>query len=430
MASTPLLSRPDLAAVPVPEVHDAYDAWSLEGWSDRELAAAVGEVVAVPKEAPADSFVLHAPLELLARVGLLRAVRPEARDGARRRLVWLAASYGAAGPPVEEPAPLDERPPVDLAGDLAAALAAGDLDDVDRLALALGRRVAPDDLRRLLAEPVAASLAAAAHGSILLHLLPRVAPQGEVTGAVLRGPARELARMPSWRLRWFEDPDEPVAGTPLADALLDVPGLGLPGSDFIHPIMNQAEESGLAARLLGGVLAAEPDPVAVRRELARVAALSMLQEPPDFAPYGWSHCLTMPQAVLGLAGRGAPPRTAVAVAATHVVGFRAALGVRTLDGRYEPPLPATTDLREAIAAGPEEAAATAFHAPDEALAEVVTELATRASLHHDAHLVKYTLACLDAAADDPPCRRLHLAAAASLSAWWAGHPEDGFLSLK
>jgi hypothetical protein len=175
------------------------------------------------------------------------------------------------------------------------------------------------------------------------------------------------------------------------------------------------------------VLAAEPDPVAARRELARVAALSMLEEPPDFAPYGWSHCLTMPQAVLGLAGRGASPRTAVAVAATHVVGFRAALGTRALDGRYEPPPPATPDLREAIATGPQEAAAAAFHAPEEALPDVVTELATQASLHHDAHLVKYTLACLDAAADDPPRRRLFLAAAASLSAWWAAHPSDGFL---
>jgi hypothetical protein len=427
MAPTPLLDHPDLAAVPVPEVHDAYEAWHVADWSDRRLAGAVAEVVAVPKEAPADSFVLHAPLELLARVGLLRAVRPEARDGARRRLVWLAASYGAAGPSVEEPLPVDGRSPDELAGDLVAALAAGDLDDVDRLASALGRRSAPDDLRRLLAEPVAASLAAAAHGSILLHLLSRVAPQGEVTGAVLRGPARELARMPQWRLRWFEDPDEPIAGTPLADALLDVPALGLPGSDFIHPIMNQAEESGLAARLLTGALAAEPDPVTARRELARVAALSMLEEPPDYAPYGWSHCLTMPQAVLGLAGRGASRRTAVAVAATHVVGFRAALGTRSLDGRYEPPPPATSDLREAIADGPDEAAATAYHAPEEALSGVVTELATRASLHHDAHLVKYTLACLDAAADDPDRRRLHLASAASLSAWWAAQPSDGFL---
>jgi hypothetical protein len=93
---------------------------------------------------------------------------------------------------------------------------------------------------------------------------------------------------------------------------------------------------------------------------------------------------------------------------------------------WSPPPPATADLGEAIAAGPEQAAATAWHAADED--EVVTELATRASLHHDAHLVKYTLACLDAAADDPDQRRLYLASAASLSGWWAGQPSDGLFS--
>jgi hypothetical protein len=415
-----------LASITVPEMLDAYFALGVDSWSDRRLAAEVAEVVAVPKEAPADSFVLHAPLELLARVGLLRAVRPDAREQTRQRLVWLAATYAAAGPSVERTPPVEQLDPADAADRLVPALAAGDLDEVDRYAEALGRRASPEELGTLLAEPVAASLAAAAHGSILLYLLPRVAPRGEVTGAVLRGPARELARTPQWRLRWFEDPDEPIAGTPLADALLDVPALGVPGSSFIYPIMNQAEESGLAAKLLAGVVGAHPDAVAARRELARVAAWSMLEEPPEYAPYGWSHCLTMPQAVLGLAGRGTSPRTAVAVAATHVVGFRAALGSRALDGSWAPSPPATADLGEAIAAGPEEAAATAWHAADED--EVVTELATRASLHHDAHLVKYTLACLDAAADDPDQRRLYLASAASLSAWWAGQPSDGLFS--
>ena len=61
-----------------------------------------------------------------------------------------------------------------------------------------------------------------------------------------------------------------------------------------------------------------------------------------------------------------------------------------------------------------------WHAPDEALAAVVETLATNAAAHHDAHLVKFTLACLDAAELDPPARRLHVAAAASLAAvWWA-----------
>jgi hypothetical protein len=389
---------------------------------DRGLIAEVGELLAVPKSAPADSFVLHAPLELLARAALLPLVQPSARPGARERVRGLAAEYVAAGDPVEPPAAIDVESIEDAATRLVAAVEGGELDDVDRIARWLGDHVTPAELRRLLAQPVAASLAAAAHASILLYLLPRVALAVDVPVSIVRGPARELARNPDWRLRWFDDPDGVVApsGT-LADALLEVPMLGLPGSNFIFPIMNQAEESGVAAKLLAGVI--DGDPESAGRDLARIAALSMLQESPDHAPYGWSHCLTMPQAVIALARHGSEPRTAIAVAATHVVGFRAALGERSLDADYQTAPAATADLAEAIASSQDDAAATVWHAPEERLDDIVTELATRAALHHDAHLVKYTLACFDAAAADPSHRRLYLSAAASLSAWWAQFPE-------
>ena len=410
------------------DVREEYQRRRMENWSDTRLLAATGDVLSRPKEAPADSFVLHAPLELLARAGLLRHVRPVEREHARQRLVWLAATYANAGEPVHEP-PRFEAPSIEAgASTLVVALERGELDDVDRVAKWLGERATPAELRRLLAEPVAASLAAAAHASILLYLFPRVAPGGEVSGCILRGPARELARYPEWRLRWFEDPDLANGGATLGDALLDVPMLGTPGSDFIFPIMNQAEESGIAAKLLSGVTAGAVDVRMARQELSRVAAWSMLQEPPDHAPYGWSHCLTMPQAVMGLAGDGATPRTAVAVAATHVVGFRAALGRHQLVAEYAPDRPAIQALGEAIAAGPAVAAAFVWHAPESDFDEIVTTLATRASLHHDAHLVKYTLACFDAAGADADYRRLYLAASASLVAWWAQHPDDAFFA--
>jgi len=47
-----------------------------------------------------------------------------------------------------------------------------------------------------------------------------------------------------------------------------------------------------------------------------------------------------------------------------------------------------------------------------------TEIVTRASAHRDAHLVKYTLACIDAAHADPGAARLFQAGAASLLAYW------------
>jgi hypothetical protein len=193
-----------------------------------------------------------------------------------------------------------------------AALEAGDLDDVDRIASWLGGAATAQELRSLLAAPVASSLAAAGHASILLYLLPRVSP--------------------------------------------------------------------------------------ARGTLLRAAARAMLVADPDHAPYGWSHCLTMPQAVMGLAGDAITARSAVAIAATYVVGFRAALGQVDLVPDHETDAPGID----------------------------VADLATAASLHHDAHLVKHTLACLDAAAYDPTHRSLYLAAAARLVAWWQDvEPSDG-----
>jgi hypothetical protein len=59
------------------------------------------------------------------------------------------------------------------------------------------------------------------------------------------------------------------------------------------------------------------------------------------------------------------------------------------------------------------------HALPAAVPAIATELASRAALHEDAHVVKYTLACFDAARADPEHARLFLSAAAFLHGWWA-----------
>jgi hypothetical protein len=433
----------DLSGIDPAAASDAYDGRGVPTWSDDELTRAVGAVLARPKVAPADSFVLHAPLELLARRRLLGRVAAEDRDAARRRLVWLAAAYEAAGDELDDPTP-GRRADVDgsvdaIAARLVAALAAGDLDDIDVSAAALAARATPADLRRLLGPTVATSLAAAAHGSIFLALLGHVQADDEAGGLTfaLRGLARDLGRHPDWQLRWFEDPDPDEPGPPaaLADALLEVPMLGPVGNNFIQPIMHQAEESGIAAKLLGATLGgAAADVARARAELGRIAAWSMLQEPGGHA-YGWSHCLTMPQAVLALTGSGAdadvPARAAVAIAATHVVGFRAAIGQRPLVPAFDPVRPAVGDLAEAVAAGPGEAASFAWcEARDggpEAVARLVTGLAGPAARHVDAHYAKYTQACFDAAAADPAQQPLYLAAAAFLAGYWAAKGDDDLL---
>jgi hypothetical protein len=388
--------------------------------SDATLVAEVGEVLAVPRADPADSFVLHAPLELVSRAALLPLVRLDRRDDARSRIAAIADGFTAFGPPVATP-PADEfDSPASAAERLIDVIDRGELDDVDRVARWLGRIATPADLRALLSGAVVPRLAAAAHAPIFLYQLPRVAPRGEVTGELLRGLARELARAPQWRVHWIDEPSsgEPASGDDLFAALAGTPRRPPePGATpFIYPLMSRVDEGGIAATQVAAMTTAGP--VRERaRAIQRAAAWSMLLEPGDHAPYGWSHCLTMPQAVLGVAGP-VGSRIALAIASTYVVGFRSSLARVPLVPELTADDPRLA-LADALEGPPEIAAAAAWHLPEERRPELVGELATRASVHHDAHLVKYTLACLDAAAADPEQRRLYLSAAASLVGWWA-----------
>ncbi|HEV7733237.1 MAG TPA: hypothetical protein VGR62_13790 [Candidatus Binatia bacterium] len=406
------------------DVAGQYAARGLDALSDVRLIGAVADVVATPRRDPADSFVLHAPLELAARAALLPWIDPARRDRARLRLVAIAAEYEAFGPPPPAPVPAEFDTLATAAARLVEAIDRGELDDADGAASWLGRHARPDELRSLLADDLIPRLGAAAHAPIFLYLLPRVGPRGELRGDLLRGLVRELGREPSARLRWIDAPRERHGGSAaaLADALRAVPAVDEPASFFIEPVMASVDGTGVAMQVLARALPEltidEAAPI-----ILRTAAWAMLSEPTVHAAYGWSHCLTMPQGVLGVAHAYTDPARAIAVAATFVVGFRATMGRRPLlssPPRHQPPMP----WREALAVDPEVAAAAVWHAPDAALPHVTTELATRASLHRDAHLVKYTLACLDATAYDPSQRRLYLAAAAALGAWWAQQAAD------
>jgi hypothetical protein len=336
---------------------------------DTALVADCAAVIDVPKAAPPDSFVLHAPLELLARAILIERIPEPARPLAYERLEWLAGKYAAAGPSAEgmpEPAP----------------------PDGDELVL---------------------SLAAAGHAPILSSLRPRVPAVPSSFGGRLL--AMELGRHPDWRLSWPTTRRTAESGSgDLAERLAAPPSPGDPGSDFIFPMMHLTDSSGLAADVLDeplrGMGVAE-----ARRVLLRVAAQSMLQDDPVAAAYQWTHCLTMPQAVLVAAEHGTDPDLAVAVAATQVLAFRATKGRVRLDPAWTP--------------ASHTAACRVWSAADEELPDIIQGLATFGAIHPDAHLTKYTLACLDAADADPDARRLFLAAAAHLHDWWKKSPPDG-----
>jgi hypothetical protein len=351
--------------------------------SDAELVRAVGQAIARPKHG-GTSFTLHAPLELLARATLLQSVPPRARALARMRIASIASLY-AEGDEVEPPQGTFST--VEQAKSaLVAALREGDPDTADAAVVALTSQISAGEFCSLLADEIAPSLGAAAHTPLLLAALPDAAARYGNLSILLRAPIRALAADPSLRLTWIDAPRDLSGPEDLWSALADPPHVAAP-RDSIAATMLAVESHGMAARLLGRATDTRPQNAA--RDLLRVAALAMMQDDPDGAPYGWSHCLTLPQGVMALEPYARDGDRLVRIAASWVLGFRATLGKVRLDrnGRF-------TDL------------------PD------LSDLAARAAAHEDAHLAKYTVACLAAGASDPSASRLFLAAANRLGEWW------------
>lgn len=411
------------------EVVDRWEDLGLDQVGDDRLLDLAASMVAVPLDAPPTSFTLHAPLELLARRRLLGLVDPDRRRAVRQRMAWVAATYRDAGPAVG-PAPLGRFGDADAASAaLVTSIDAGDLDGVDAAVAWLAERASLDDVLAL-GDALVPRLAAAGHAPIALLLLARVAPRSRAALGLLRPLVRVLADQPTWRVGWIDDrswSEGPADVDGLALAVASVPRLGVPGSDFVYPLVHQVDAGGQAAEAIAPHLGEGIDVAAAGRSLVRVAARSMLHDDPAAAPYGWTHCLTLPQAAMSVARRSPDPLPVLAVAATYVVAFRAAQGRSPRPDAVladEPPEPPTVGPLEALDAEPQVAAAAAWHAADDERPTLVAELAARAGAHPDAHLAKYVLACVDAAADDPGYQRLFVAAAASLVARWGPIPAD------
>ena len=405
-------------------IHRTYTELGGDDISDVDLVARVARRVQRPREGHADSFILHAPLEVLARAALLPWVAPAGRAIARLRLVAVATQFEAQ-PAMEAATPRTEaKTPETAAAELVAALSTADLEATDRAAFDLAASASGAALTNLIGDAVLPSLAAAGHAPIFLYQLPRVSPRGEAPTALLRPLARELGRFPQLQLKWVQNrPATGGSAAALADALASVPQLGVPGSTYIYPLMHQVDQQvapELLGPVLGGVSVDDARPI-----ILRAAARAMVMGPAEHAPYGWSHCLTMSQAALEIAPGLKDPSLGIAVAASNVVGFLAALA--------DAPIPTTVELDSpggtftaAVGNGMTSAAARGFHAADDEVGAIRTEIITEACARHDAHLVKYTLACLDAMAVDPGGARLYLAAAATLLAHWTAivDPDD------
>ena len=406
-----LLRSLPLEVFQAPQSDDAWARCALAGAGDEVLIRAVAEAISRPKVQINSSFLLHAPLELLARAWHLTRVSPQGREDARRRIAEIAVRYAGEGPEIESRPKAYSTSDQALA-ELCGAVRAGDADAVEGAILFLLPRISAARLSAALVDDILPSLAAAAHAPILLMMLAE-ASRYRGMSMLLRSPLRSLALEADLRLTWMEAASAGVDAPALFDCLAAPPLRAEATSSSIAHTMLAVERDGYAARTLTSATNAVTVPQA-GRILLRVAALSMLQDDPAHAPYGWTHCFTLPQAILSLADLASDPTRVVRIAATHVLGFRATLSRARLRHPYASGWHRTG--RAPLRQGPSDAAAVAFNAKDDH--SIRARLIEHAAVHADAHLAKYTMACLIAADLDPAESPLYLAAAAYLSAWW------------
>ena len=220
------------------------------------------------------------------------------------------------------------------------------------------------------------SLAAAGHANIYFLLLVRTARSSRAALALLRPLGREIARYPELRIEWLDDVSVPGvggpdAGTQLADALAG----HAPARPARHRLRVPDRAPGGCGRAGAAPSSSRTFPPisTVRaRAIQRVAAQSMLQDDPTFAPYGWTHCLTLSQAAIGIRHRLAdpapPPRS------RRRTSWRSAppKARHTIDAGFEPPRPGGAAFA-ALDAEPLVAAGAVFHASDEDLDAIVPE---------------------------------------------------------
>ena len=399
------------------DIAGAWTARHLDRMTDAELLRAACQLLSIPRNEAANSFTLHAPLELMARAELLRSVSAQRRESARQRIIHIAATWSTTGGPTKEgDGTAHDEQPLDV---LTEALRQGDSEAADRAFVSLCASRDQDQIVADLVDIVLSHLGGAAHGAIFLELLPRFRLAGINPALMARTLIGEIARNPS-RLRWFDQPrPETAAGASLTDRLISPAAASEPSSHFVQPTMALVDDTGLAHRTLADVTHGLSIDEA-RRQLLPIAAMSMLQDAPANAPYGWTHCLTLPQATLAVAHRASDAQRAIDVAATYVLGYRATQSSGPIDPSWEPDRPRRF-VDEVTHLDPSVAAATAWHAQPDRRADITQQLIDHAAPHHDAHLAKYTLACIDASAHDPSNARLYLAAAAYLAAWWQQH---------
>jgi hypothetical protein len=412
---------------------DEYERRNLDAVSDANLCQQVAAIVSKPPAKGGGSFILHAPLELLARYGLLPLVDPKERSLARLQMVASAATYETtttAGPAPKKITPFAN--PSDAQAEFARAFQQGSADGIEAIMLQFAAQFGTARLVQLLTPLALPTLTGASHSHIGLWLLLRHARASDVGDAdLLRVAARSLSRDPKSQLRSFSgmviEGSEPLKQTPeeVEKEILDklaAPPRKAAGLGGMQALFTAGEATGntdtLFTDFIRHDLTNEQIDAAFRAVL-RVCAHSMLQHSTQHAKFGWSHCLTLPQAACGLSSLNINRKLALASTLVWITSYRSVLSNRDLDFQWSPKkLEGSASVSETLQTSPSAAASRVWYADPVELPLIKQTLATQASIRTDQHLIKYTRACFDMVSFDPEYEHLYLAAAAHLCGLW------------
>lgn len=359
------------------------------------------------------SLEIHAALEVMARYALLPRVNAARRAGARRNMARAARDFAAiaVSPAVGAGAPQD--------GGSINALEVAPWPDVGRC---MGEAITQPRALRALAPRVLQQVGGAGHGQILLRHVLDADPHVR----------RKLLPHLQLFIGAFGEDDDTAQGAvipqlrPLlaaSSSAVDEFLGGIPRSTVATP------HSGIRGVMAHGQgvevadMATRPVANGDVAGMACVAAARLMLTAQTELEYGWSHCLTLPEAAWTFAHRGEVDEALGAlVALSYVVGFIAALGFPgwpSLPTAGSTPATKISAFRQALAsATPTDAVPICLGATEPFARQAWGEVVSMASEMEDAHLVKYVHSCLRSASRKPAAEPIFLAAATRLLARW------------
>ncbi len=435
-----------LSGIDPKKVETEYKSRDLDQLTDHQLFGLIAENVSEPTE-NGSSFTMHAPLQLLARKRLLPFVKPDERRMARMQMVSLCARYQAQGPTIAPPQQLIDLPNRWNAIDqLQSAITEGDVERADCLCVSMCRQFDYQVLLEAIVGKSIRTLACAAHAHIGVHNLTAMGAEGgdsslKLIREMIRGFAQDTDVM--IQDEFFDLVELETGGSnpevdilsiesELGDAIDHLPRLRQKLESLaIRNVVQVGEEAQLLKDFLPRI------PPMSKEQLNQVllnltlntAVQSMLQENTEFSKYGWTHCLNLPQAAWSLSPIIPEDIQMPLVTLSWVLGFRAALSQADFSYHFEPPK-VSGSFSEALHSSPSDAASVAWHTAPEHRLDMVTEIATQASIRRDAHLVKYVRACIDGCWMNPQKAHLYLAGAAYLtSLWMSEHQNQSLMSI-